>query len=154
MRPLNRYAPALPVQHMQTYRIASPVGTHTRPATCAEVGCTPYLQGWVTVVPASSPDPKAYTADYVRAVAAGRVDHIRRHCTERAAEGGLVEFHFPAGQRCFSESKHRKSLDRPEIYLVRGGDWRGNTGLIRRHTRPEHWVEDMQTTLDKAGRRA
>ena len=64
-----------------------------------------------------------------------------------------VTFRFEAGQSCWRWTEHRIGIDRPEIYLVRGGDWRANTGLIRRHARPEHWVEDMQENLDAVERR-
>ena len=140
---------------MQTYRVASPRSTHTRPATCVEYGCKERRSGWTTVVPAGSPDPRAYTADYVRAVARGDIDGIRRPCTERRAGDGLVAFTFPPETTCFRQSTHRVSLERPEFYLVRGGDWRGSTGLIRRHVGPraaEHWVEDMSTSLAKVRR--
>jgi hypothetical protein len=54
-------------------------------------------------------------------------------------DAGLTVFRFEAHQRCFEE--HRT---RPEIYLVRDGDHRGNpTGRTRQHTRPADWVEDM-----------
>ncbi len=155
MRPVHRAQPVLPVRAMQTYAIKSPRQTHTRPATCAEARCRAHERGWVTVVPASSPDPKAYTAAYVRWVAAGRgPDRLRRAYAEEQREAGMVAFTFPPGQPCFVATKHRVSLQRPELYLVRGGDWRANTGLIRRHARPEHWVEDMASTMDKVARRA
>ncbi|WP_225840314.1 hypothetical protein [Streptomyces sp. NK08204] len=54
-------------------------------------------------------------------------------------DAGLTVFRFESGQRCFAEH-----YTRPEIYLVRDGDWRGNpTGRRRQHTRPADWVEDM-----------
>lgn len=147
MRPIQRVNPALPVQAMQTYRVASPVQTHTRPATCPEVGCRHYTNGWKTIVPVGS----EHEAD-VRNAAAGLLDGYRRHFTERRAGDGLVEFTFEAEQFCFRVTAHRKSLQRPEFYTVRGGDWRANTGLIRRHTRAEHWVEDFATHQDKLAR--
>lgn len=155
MRPLTRPTPAMPVDRMRTFRVASPRATHTRPATCAEVGCGAHLKGWKTVVPETSPDPQAFTAATVRAASRGLLDHYRRHCTEERLPDGMVRFHFPAGQRCFRWDTHRKSLERPELYIVRGGDWRANTGLIRRHTgprAPELWVEDSQETFDKIRR--
>ena len=156
-RPLSRPDVRLPVRAMQTYRVASPRSTHTRPATCAEYRCKAYLNGWPTIVPAMSLDGNAYTADYVRKVCRGEFDGIRRpYLREVATEDGLVKFVFDAGVTCFRVSRHRVSLERPEFYLVRGGDWRANTGLIRRHTGPraaELWVEDSQETFDRLRRR-
>ena len=150
-RPINRYAPALPVKAMETYAIKSPRSTHTRPATCEEVGCKPYLAGWITVVPKGTQQEATVRSLLGRHAADGLV----RHAKEETSSGDTVAtFRFEAGQPCFRASTHRVSLERPELYLVRGGDWRANTGLIRRHTKPEHWVENMQETLDAVARRA
>lgn len=150
MRSINRFPAALPVGAMQTYRISSPRQTHTRPATCEEVGCKPYLNGWITRVPLGSPQHEALK----RAVGKHPVDGIRRDGRDITSIGSPdAEFLFNPGTPCFKASTHRKSLERPEFYTVRGGDWRANTGLLRRHHKPEHWVEDMQETFDKVARR-
>lgn len=151
MRPVNRYPAKLPVSAMQTYRIASPRATHTRPATCAEVDCKPYLKGWVTSVPKGGPEEQALR----RFTGRHAPDGLRRDGREiTGVDSANVEFLFNPGSPCFKASTHRASLQRPELFLVRGGDWRGNTGLIRRHVKPEHWVEDMSETLDRVARRA
>lgn len=151
MRPVNRYPAKLPVSAMQTYKVASPRSTHTRPATCEEVGCAAYLKGWVTTVPRGSDQERSLR----QFVGRHAPDGLRRDGKEISdAAAGEVRFIFAPGSPCFRASTHRKSLQRPELFLVRGGDWRANTGLIRRHTRPEHWVEDMSETLDKVARRA
>lgn len=136
---------------METYSIKSPRSTHTRPGTCAEAACKHYLHGWLTVV------PKGSTQEATIRILLGRhaADGLVRHAKEEADQGdGMVGFRFEAGNPCFKASLHRVSLDRPELYLVRGGDWRANTGLVRRHTKPEHWVENMQETLDAVAKRA
>lgn len=149
MRPMNRLQPVLPVEKMQTYRVASPISTHTRPATCEEVGCPQFLRGWVTKVPIGSPEHQMMKQILSR----HSPDKLRREAKDITSIGSPnAEYLFPPGTPCFKASTHRKSLDRPEMYLVRGGDWRGNTGLIRRHTRPEHWVEDSQESFDKLRR--
>jgi hypothetical protein len=67
-----------------------------------------------------------------------------RAFTESRTEGALTVFSFEAGQRCFDAGNHRARLDRPELYLVRGGDWRGNpTGEQRQHANAADWVEDF-----------
>ena len=148
MRPLNRIMPKTPVEGMISYRVTSPINTHTRPATCTEVGCEPHLKGWTTLLPTGSEQESLL----LRA-AEGRVDGIRRRYT-RSFDGKLTAYRFPAGQSCFRASAHRVSLDRPEIYLVRGGDWRANTGLIRRHTSADSWVDDFSSHQDKIKRQA
>lgn len=151
MRQVHRFPAKLPVSTMQTYAIKAPRQTHTRPATCEEVGCRMFLQGWITRVPFDSPQYQM-----LQQVVKGRSpDALKRDAKEITGIGSTeAEFLFNPGTPCFKASTHRKKLDRPELYLVRGGDWRANTGLIRRHTKPEHWVEDMQTTLDAVAKRA
>jgi hypothetical protein len=61
-------------------------------------------------------------------------------------ENMMVVFTFPAGQQCFTE--HRVPLEREPLYVVRGGDHRGNPREERRvHPRGSLWVEDMQERL-------
>lgn len=149
MRPVQRIQPLLPVQKMQTYRIARPVATHTRPATCEEVGCPDFLKGWITRLPIGDP-----RIALLKDAAAGRVDGLKREMLDvTGIDSAESEFLFNPGSPCLKATTHRIGIDRPEIYLVRGGDWRANTGLIRRHTRPEHWVEDMQENLEAVERR-
>lgn len=136
---LNRITPALPADAMTTYRIARPKGTHWRPARCAEVDCAPYLHGWRTVIDESTEQGQAQ-AHYIRNVAG-------RGFTEARDEAGLTVFTFAAGQACFAAHQHRAPLDREPLYVVRGGDWRGNPRGTqpRVHTRPEDWVDDFAT---------
>lgn len=153
MRPVNRFDPKLPVSAMQTYKVASPRSTHSRPATCAEAGCKDYKHGWLVIIPKTHD-----MVPVLRQMAlSGHTDDFgkRRSCkVEPDCGDGMIGFRFEAGQPCFKADQHRVSLQRPELYLVRGGDWRANTGLIRKHNNPEHWVEDMSITLDKVAKRA
>lgn len=126
-----RLPPKLPVQAYQTYQIWSPVRTHTRRATCAEVECEASLKGWRTVADVST-DIGRKRANYIR-LASGR------HFTVAQA-GDVVTFTFPAGQRCFAE--HRVALDRPALFLRRGGDWRAQTSEPVQF-RAEDWVDDF-----------
>ncbi len=140
---MNRVPPILPVTAVKTYSVSSPIQTHRRSATCAEVDCSAWRDGWATRV-----DPRtelgAGQAYYVRH------DRSRRH-REEACEDGTVRFVFEPGQRCFRQ--HSKSLERPELYVVRDGDWRGNpTGRRRVHRTPGEWVEDFAGHLDEIER--
>ena len=127
-----RITPSAPASMFQTYSIRQPEETHTRAATCDEVGCTAYALGWITRVPAGS------------ALEAAVRSSGRRWSGAVVADGAEVAFTFPPGTACFRASTHRASLDRPATFVVRGGDWRGNpTGMRRVHQRPEDWVEDF-----------
>lgn len=126
--------PALPAHQRKTYQIVSPRPTHFRAAGCEEAGCKHMREGWRTIVDESS-DLGAQQAYYIR-------HSSGRSFTEHRDEDGLTVFTFAAGQECFRE--HKVRLEREEIYVVRGGDHRGNPrGERRVHRRAEEWVEDF-----------
>jgi len=128
----QRIAPRLPVTAMRTFGFHAPFGSHWRPATCAEVNCPHYLNGWATTVLPDSQD---------EAVLRGSG---RRWVAMQVTEQGWHRYVFPAGQTCFGAARHRVRLDRPAIFTVRDGDWRGNpTGFTRRHTTGASWVEEF-----------
>jgi hypothetical protein len=133
---LFRFRPLGPAAAYKTYGIKAPLATHWRRASCAEVGCPAYLNGWVTIVPVQSPQ-----AQYIRAGRSGR------HYSEATgSEQGMTEFRFQPGQPCFRASEHRVPLEREPIYTVRPGDWRGSApGASRRHQRAADWVDDFGT---------
>jgi hypothetical protein len=125
-----RLDPAGPVGAYKTYAVTSPTDT-TVVAACEHVDCAARRHGWRSLIDETI-DLGRRQAAYIRGPA-------RRTYTERPGPGGLTEFLFEPGQRCFAE--HRT---RPEIYVVRGGDWRGNpTGEIRQHVRAADWVDDF-----------
>ena len=121
----------LPPQAYQTYTIAVPLATHWRPATCAEVDCPEYLNGW-----------------QLRAEGLSEQDlHLATHCGRKyqrvsvaAGETWLV---FEAGQPCFKTTQHRIRVERDERYIVRGGDYRANPGGDIRETTASGWVDDF-----------
>ncbi|MGD2042050.1 MAG: hypothetical protein PVJ28_00250, partial [Acidimicrobiia bacterium] len=127
-----RIDPVGPVSSYKTYEMVRPRATHSRPATCEEVGCRAFLGGWTTRVPAGSD---------LEAVMRGAGRTWSRSWAE---PGGVTAYLFPPGTECFLSHEHRVPVDRPSIYRVRDGDWRGNpSGRYRMHTRPEDWVEDF-----------
>lgn len=137
-RPINRIAPKLPVTAMQTYAIDAPAETHFRPATCQEVDCAQHERGWQTTVDEST-ELGQRQAHYIRKLS-------ERRFSEHREMEGLTTFVFPAGQTCFRP--HQVRIDRPEIFSVVGGDWRGRTNEGR--ILPAHgWVEHMQEGLEK-----
>lgn len=135
-----RIPPALPVHQMKSYRIVVPRATHWRPATCAESDCQAYLLGWLTTVDEGT-DLGRRQAHYIRR------ESGRRYREERT-EAGLTDFTFEPGQKCFAE--HELRNDRPERFLVTGGDHRGNpTGERYEHAGPEQWTDDFATHQDR-----
>jgi hypothetical protein len=128
-----RIEPQMDASAYKTYALVSPLSTHFRPATCAEVDCPHYLNGWRVNNEALTPDLRQAVATSGRKY---RLEIIS------AAESWLV---FEPGQPCFKASQHRKRSDRPPLYVVRDGDHRGNPRgtKARLHQRPENWVEDF-----------
>jgi hypothetical protein len=129
-----RIQPALGVGAYQTYSITSPTDATVK-AACEQVGCAAWAHGWESTIDESTPLGRQQ-ADYIR-------HHSGRTFREYKTDVGLTVFRFDSRQRCFAEHKTR-----PELYVVRDGDWRGNpTGRRRVHQRAADWVEDMQETL-------
>jgi hypothetical protein len=119
----------------KTYEMRSPLSSHFRPATCAEVACPHYLNGWRVRVEALTPD----------LLHAAR--NSGRKYTEQQVAEGETWLVFEPGQACFKASQHRARLDRPPLYLVRDGDHRGNPRgtKARLFQRPDQWVDDFAT---------
>lgn len=141
MQHMNRIPPNGQVGDYKTYQILAPLSTHWTAATCAEVNCAQYLNGWRVRVEGLPPD-MLHTAK-----TSGRA-FTELHIAE--GENWLV---FKAGQPCFRASQHRRIKDKQEIFIVRDGDHRGNpTGNLRKHTRPEFWQEDFAEHQDKLAR--
>lgn len=114
------------------YGLSKPVATHRRAATCAEVDCKYHREGWQMRVEESTP---------LGARQAALIKGSGRRFTT-IQEQGAVRYLFEAGQSCFRA--HTVDLDRPAIYIVRQG-----ASAPIRHTRPENWVDDFSTHLDK-----
>lgn len=133
----SRLAPGL----LKTYEIKAPKSTHFRPATCAEFGCEYMREGWQSVIDESTELGRAQ-AHYIRNKSG------RRFTEDRNQAPGMTVFRFEAGQSCFGE--HQLRLDKPELYVVRGGDWRGNpTGNSRQHANADDWVDDFANHQDQ-----
>ncbi|MFI1728182.1 hypothetical protein ACH40E_02865 [Streptomyces acidicola] len=133
---LSRPAPMMDPQYYKTYSVVSPLTTHFRRATCEEIGCPNYLNGWRVRVEGLPPD-LLHTAR----------TSGRKYVEQRVAEGEtwLV---FESGQRCFRASDHRTRIsDRPPLYVVGDGDHRGNPRGTkpRVHHNPGNWLDDFAT---------
>jgi hypothetical protein len=131
-----RFVPKMPPSAYKTYALRLPKETHYRKATCQEVLCEAYMNGWVTHIDVST-NLGQRQAKYI-------VDKSGRTFTETTSidTSHLREFRFPQGQQCFAD--HQVPLEREPLYIVRGGDWRGNPrGEHRVHVRASDWIEDF-----------
>jgi hypothetical protein len=116
-----RLEPVRPVQLMQTYGLSAPQATHYRLATCREVGCANYANGWISGFDVTDSD-QARACRIVREQS-GRLFTVQ----EIIGASGRVErvlLTFGPGQECFLP--HRVALEREPIYYSRDGDFRGN----------------------------
>ena len=138
----NRVEPKLPAEAMKTYSVIAPQSTHFRRATCEEVDCPNLRFGWQTVIDESTELGKQQ-AYYIRNQSG------RKFSEDRNSAPGITAFVFESGQKCFSP--HQIRLDKPDIYLVRDGDFRGNPRgtAPRRHVNGDDWVEDFSEHQDK-----
>lgn len=143
--PLNRITPDLPAHAYKTFSVSAPRSTHFRPATCAEVQCDGHTRGWKSLIDEST-DLGRGQAFYIRKQSG------RRFAEERLPDGRTM-FGFEPGQRCFrtTDQNHHVRLDKPEIYVVRDGDWRGNPRGTdpRQHKYADDWLEDFSDHQDR-----
>lgn len=133
---LSRIQPLMGPEAYKTYAVVSPLGTHFRPATCEEVGCPHYANGWRVRVEGLPPE-------LVHAARTSGRKYMEQHVADN--ETWLV---FDAGQACFRASDHRtRKSDRPPLYVVRDGDYRGNPRRTkdRVHHTPDNWLDDFAT---------
>jgi hypothetical protein len=130
---INRMEPKIGPEAFKTYAISAPISTHRRRATCAEVECIRRIRGFKAVFDVSTPEGRKH-AHFVE---------ISDRNYSRTVTGSLVTYVFAAGQDCFD--KHTVTLEREPLYIVKGGDHRGNPLRIptMRHAQSEHWVEDF-----------
>lgn len=139
VRPLTRIEPAAGPELFKTYSIAAPVQTHFRDATCDEVGCQAFLNGWRT-------RPRtADEADYVRTLAGRQFQFLE------VVEDGEPVFYFEAGQQCFKP--HKVRLDREELFAVRHGDHRKGFGPATRFGSAAEFVDDFGAHQEQLARR-
>ncbi len=125
----------------QTFQAQAPRDTHTVPATCEEVECDHYLRGWKMKIDLGT-ELGQRQAHYIKYQSG-------RSYTHENLGDGLVTLTFAANQPCFRE--HRRSIERPPIFSVRGGDQRGNPlrTPTRVHKKPEFWVEEFAENQER-----
>ena len=122
-------------QNQVAYRILNPVQTHFRPATCAEVNCEHYLNGWRVRIDSLPPE-----LVHVARTSGRQYEELR------FAEGETYLV-FEAGQACFKASQHRTNAGRTPLYVV---DTPTDNGRARRriHTSNDSWADDLHSHTD------
>lgn len=127
-----RLDPAGPPQAYRSVSFTRPLTRDFwRRATCEEVDCEHYLNGWATTVMPGSADEAAIRG-------AGR-----RWARTEPVEGGFIRYVFAPGTTCFRAGVHRVPVEREPIWHSRNGDFRADCGGHLVHTRVEHWVEEL-----------
>ena len=135
-----RIPPAAPAAAYKTYAIRAPLATHFNVVTCADAACEHHELGWDSIIDEST-DLGKRQAHYIR-------KESGRKFTEERQPDGLTRFSFEPGQKCFQQHKARNA--RPERYIERGGDWRGNPrGDRYEHTRADTWTESFAEHQDR-----
>jgi|SRR5580698_9161685 hypothetical protein len=148
---LNRIQPGLPPQSYKSYEMRYPLRTHWRKATCEEVECDHWVMGWDTLIDTST-DLGQRQYDYCHG-------DRSRSFTEKREGLTIVRFHYGPGNQPFPGPRHdhRVKVERPPLFVVSGGDWRGNprgTDPVL-HRNGENWADDFAThqdALERAGR--
>ncbi|MEU4804310.1 hypothetical protein [Actinosynnema sp. NPDC023587] len=146
---INRIPPRLSPAAMITFATAAPLGPtrHWRKASCREVDCKHWREGWISAFDESDPDQHA-KAQYVR-------NFSGRRFTETRDEQGRTIFRFHTEQMCFHADSHViRDEDVPPLYVARGGDWRQDTSArVTVHSGPDPWLDHMQTNLERVAAR-
>lgn len=141
--------PLLPPHLRKTYQIKAPISTHWRPATCEEVDCPHYLQGWLSAIDETT-ELGQRQAHYIRHDSGRKFVETRGYefpddpMGQRRIPETLTVFRFEAGQKCFGADTHKLPVGKPELYLLRGGDHRGNPRQeITRFSGHQAWLDDF-----------
>lgn len=124
----------LPTHLTTRHLYLAPPATHWRRATCEEVDCPAWREGFVVDLDERA-DPGMGQAQWLRA------HRDRWHSTEERLPEGLTRFRFPAGQSCLHTAGHRVRADRPGLFVVA----RGDRDPIR--LTAEQWRDDHGETL-------
>lgn len=122
---------------LRQYRLSAPIKSHWRKATCAEIDCPNYVNGWSATIDTSTPLGQRQ-ARYIRY-------NSGRHYSENATADGIVTFIFPPGQTCFGSDRHRIRIDREPLYVIR------ETGKLNTVNGSE-WTERFNNDSEKLER--
>ncbi len=149
---INRPIPRMATNAYKTFRVASPVATHFRPATCEEFDCTAFNNGWTYIKAELERENLLYLVTH----AGKRYREMSMPVPFKSPEG-TWEFGpeqlclvFEPGQTCFQARSHRLPLGRPEFYFAGRGDYRSfSPRAAQRFNRPDDWLDSFQNHMDK-----
>ncbi len=137
----GRHTPLMGPMAYKTYTLRP----RFRKATCAEVECEQWLNGWTFSVAMLAADPQ------LDRIARNSGRHYRVQVHE-----GQEYLVFPPGQPCFAAGNHKIQLEEetPLLFVGRGDprtfDPRTNLPRdARQHSRCEDWVDDFANHQDK-----
>lgn len=124
-------------RYCTTYAIRMPRSTHTRKATCEEIDCKFFLEGWTV-------HKERLTSEATHALLKSKLTF-----RELSVSEGVTYLVFDPGQPCPFAETHRIAVMEPLYYRGNGMTSRTfNPRKAYRHRSPELWVEDFQTNLD------
>lgn len=137
---MERITPNAPSRAYQTFQVKAPKGGF-RTISCAEAECEMAVKGWKMVIDLNT-ELGQTQARYIKNMSG------RKYSVEKQ-ENGVVTLVFAGNQECFTQHKVRNDL--PEVFLVKGGDFRGNPlrTPTRVHKKPEFWVEEFAENQDR-----
>jgi hypothetical protein len=118
----------------KTYSLSAPTRTHFRKATCQEVDCKHYREGWTY-------DVAMLDEPLIHAI---RVSG--RRWKEHELNGHTYWAFYP-GQQCFKE--HTVRLDREPFYFVTPNAKNLIIPAARQHKTGADWVDDFATHQEK-----
>jgi hypothetical protein len=131
-----------------SFGMRAPLRTHFIELPCAVAQCYRYVHGWTTIL-----DPgREEHLIFIQHIVSGRSE--RRYTRGENTPEGYMQFHFTPGQPCFQNSHFERDWERPELYVVRQGDYR--TPHNQRDPKamsPDNWLEAFaknQNALVKA----
>jgi hypothetical protein len=131
-----------------SYRAIAPIGSHFRDATCAEVNCDKYVNGWWIAL-----NPKDETHQQTVIDLKERTNlkyKTMQHIDPvNGKPNGFIRYEFYPGQEClqntinktrYNQSWHKVSLERPVITIKKEHN---------RYVKKEHsqWVDEMDDHL-------
>lgn len=140
--PLSRPTPRMDPGRYKTYAVVSPLSSHFRPATCAEVDCPHWLHGWGVRITEIPPEDQAAVREATYTL---NGKQYRYSYVEQEMEPGKPWLLFKPGQPCFKARWHRKRIEKEPLFLIRGGDHRTTApgSDSGRELSAQSWVDDF-----------
>lgn len=133
----------MPDRMYKTYQIAAPIDTHTRKATCEEIGCTAYRDGWTYA-------KSGLIAEDLYELVTHAGKRYREVKLDDSAEIYLV---FEPDQPCFQAASHRISLERPQFFFAgRGAGTAYSPRQATQFDNGEQWADSFAHHQDVINR--